>query len=150
MTLPAEMPGDPPEGFRPLQVPSGFISTNGPIHVRRDEDGLLFGFRVELRHCNPLGVCHGGWLATMADMVLPLGAREAAASGNAMLMTVSMALDYFGPAKLGDWVEGRGEMLRRTTRLVFTQGLLRVDGAPILRASGVFRIGPVPPVATAT
>lgn len=148
MTEAGETACDPPEGFRPLRANSQFLNINGPIFVRRDERGLLFGFRVDERHCNPLGVCHGGWLATFADIVLPLGAREAAASGDGMLMTVSMSLDYFGPARLGEWVEGRGEMLRRTTRLVFTQGILRTGGEPILRASGVFRIGPVPPVTT--
>ena len=32
------------------------------------------GFRVEERHTNPLKICHGGMMATVADMLIPCAA----------------------------------------------------------------------------
>lgn len=82
------------------------------------------------------------------DMVLPLTARFTVPDLNRhFLLTVNMAIDYLGPAPLGAWVEGRGQVLKRTGRMVFMQGLLTIDGDPITRGNGVFRIGPtVPPI----
>lgn len=97
---------------------------------------------MEPRHCNPMGVCHGGWLATLMDMVLPINARLTADLPENFLLTVQMSLDYLGTAPLGAWVEGRGRVLRKTRRLVFADALLTIDGDPIMRGSGVFRIGP--------
>ncbi len=131
-----------PAGFRPIKSGGEYIALNGPICFRRDADALVFGFRVQARHCNPMGICHGGWLATMADMIMPLGARAAAQLDDNFLLTVSMSLDFMGPASLGAWVEGRAQLLSRTKRMVFAQGMLTVDDKTILRCSGVFRIGP--------
>ena len=131
-----------PEGFRPIRSGGEYIASNGPICFRREGGGLVFGFRVRERHCNPMGICHGGWLATMADMVMPIGARVAAGLDQSFLLTVSMSLDFLGPAPLGSWVEGQAELLNQTKRMVFAQGMLRVADRPVLRCSGVFRIGP--------
>lgn len=132
----------PPEGFRELRMEGGFIGHNGPFFIRREEDDLAFGFRVAAHHCNPFGTCHGGWIASAMDMVLPLTARLRGGLENNFLFTVSMTLDYLGAANLGDWVEGRGEILRLTGRMVFVQGILTIDGDPCARGSGVFRRGP--------
>jgi len=70
-----------PEGFKPLPVGGDFIGINGPLYVRSVAlaDGSKqrhIGFRVEQRHCNPMGNCHGGMLATFADMMLPMLAHR--------------------------------------------------------------------------
>ena len=65
------MTNDIPEGFKPLPISSGFIGVNGPLYMRRvsrpDGDIAQAGFRVEERHTNPMGNCHGGMLATFAE-----------------------------------------------------------------------------------
>jgi uncharacterized protein (TIGR00369 family) len=135
-----------PEGFVALQVGSGgFIGHNGPLYARRDADGHpVFGFRVQPIHCNPMGICHGGWLATMLDMTLPLTARLSGPE-SVFLLTVNLSIDYLNAVPLGAWVEGRAQVLRRTKRMVFIQGMLSVDGESTTRASGVFRVGPNAP-----
>lgn len=137
-----------PDGFQPLPAMSGFIAHNGPIFVKREEGGVAFGLQVGAHHCNPMGICHGGWLSTMADMLLPLTARLTIDDLNGhFLLTVNLTQDFLGPAPLGCWLEGRAQVLRRTKRMVFVQGLLTTGDAPVLRASGVFRIGgPVEPL----
>ncbi len=47
-------------------------------------------------------------------------------------------------APLGSWVDGQADVLQVTHRLVFSQGLVQADGRSVLRASGMFRRGPLP------
>lgn len=130
---------DLPAGFERLQAIEGFIDHNGPLYFRRDDDGgFTFGHWVEMRHCNPLGICHGGWVATLCDMAMPVGARLAS-SGEDYMLTVHLSVDFLGGARLGSWLEGKAQELRRTRRLVFLQGLLHADNEVVARCSGVFR-----------
>lgn len=134
-----------PPGFQPLSMPNngGFINHNGPLYLRHEGEQVQMGFRVEPRHCNIMGKCHGGMLATFCDMLLPLSAhRKSAAVGFRFLPTISLQVDYLAPVNLGAWVEGEADVLRVTRSLVFIDGLVRADGEAVLRCSGVFKIGP--------
>jgi uncharacterized protein (TIGR00369 family) len=132
-----------PQGYTPVAAGGGFIAVNGPLFVLHEGAVVKFGFRVEPRHCNPMGVCHGGMLASFCDMLLPLSAhRTSAEVGRRFLPTVSLQLDYMTPVPLGAWVEGECEVLKVTRTMVFAQGLVRADGVAAVRCSGVFKIGP--------
>ena len=102
-----------PEGFEPLRIGGEFMRLNGPLHARRDGDRLRVGFRVEPRHCNPMKMCHGGMLASFADMLLPVTAHAHSTTvANRFLPTINLQLDYLAPAPLGAWVECEGQLLR--------------------------------------
>ena len=119
-----------------------FIGINGPIYLKHEGALVQLGFRVERRHTNPMGNCHGGWLASFSDMVLPLSIhRKAPEIGFKFLPTISLQIDYLSPAPLGAWVQGEAEVLRVTRSLVFAQGLVHADGVPAVRISGIFKIG---------
>ncbi len=139
---PGDLNNAAPPGFAPLPVSGAFLAINGPILYRRDDTGFVFGFRVEAHHANLIGTCHGGWLSAVADMTLVVGARMAAGLEASAALTVSLSLDYFGSAQVGQWVECRPELVKRTRKLLFAETVLTVDGQPIVRASGIFRIGP--------
>ena len=131
------------EHARRLRHETGFIGTNGPLYFLHEGPKFRLGFRVEPRHCNPMGICHGGMLATFADMLMPIGAISLVPEvQQRFLPTVSLQIDFIGPAKIGDWVEGEMQVLRTTRTLVFAQGLVRSNGVLSMRCSGVFRIGP--------
>ena len=135
-----------PEGFRPIPITSGFIGINGPLylrHVVREAGDLVhIGFRVEERHTNPMNNCHGGMLATFADMLLPVCIhRQAKEVRNHFLPTINLQIDYLAPAPLGSWVQGEVQVLRVTRSMVFAQGLATADGVPAIRVSGIFKIG---------
>jgi uncharacterized protein (TIGR00369 family) len=126
-----------PSGFQALRLrPNPYVDACGPLFGRREGHRLVLGLRVERRHCNPAGTCHGGMLTTLADMLLVLGA-SAQTGDRRYMLTVSLNCDFVGPAPQGSWIEGRLDVLRATRSLVFCQGLLSVDGAPILRSSGI-------------
>ena len=131
-----------PDGFKPRSFGEGFISANGPLYTRRIDSGMQMGFRVEPRHCNPMGNLHGGMMATFCDMLLPMSAMvlDKALAGH-FLPTINLQVDYLGPAPLGAWVQGEAQVLRVTRSMVFMQGLVHADGAPAARASGIFKLG---------
>ena len=132
-----------PAGFHAREFGAGFIAVNGPLYARRDEAGFRLGFRVEARHCNLMGICHGGMMATFCDMLLPISAHVLSDEiGKRFLPTINLQIDYLAPAPLGAWVEGEAQLLRSTRSLVFMQGLVRADGASVARVSGIFKIGP--------
>ena len=132
-----------PAGFRAIATGGGFIAANGPLYLLHEGALVKLGFRVEQRHCNPMGMCHGGMLASFADMLLPLTVhRKSAEVGRRFLPTVSLQIDYMAPAGLGEWVEGEAEVLKVTRAMVFAQGVVRSDGVVALRCSGILKIGP--------
>jgi len=129
-----------PEGFRPLRLGGGFLGVTGPIHARRGADGRrTYGLLVAEQHCNGLAICHGGMLATLADVVLGLGGMEQAGVSG-FFTTISLTTDFLAPAPLGAWVEARVELLSATHSTMFVQGVFSIGEQPVLRASGVFRL----------
>jgi uncharacterized protein (TIGR00369 family) len=132
-----------PEGFMARRFGDGFIVVNGPLYSRPIDGGLQLGFRVEKRHCNPMGICHGGMMATFCDMLLPISAHALSTEvAGRFLPTVSLQVDFLAASPLGAWVQGEAQLLRATRSLVFMQGLVQADGVNVARVSGVFRIGP--------
>ncbi|WP_296444912.1 PaaI family thioesterase [Rhodoferax sp. UBA5149] len=132
---------DIPEGFKPVKVGGPFIYHNGPLYGKWTGQRLLLGFRVEERHTNPLKICHGGMLATFADMLIPCASMYQSDMERRFLPTISLQIDYMGSAPLGAWVQGEADVLRTTRNMMFGQCLVSADGQPALRVSGIFKMG---------
>jgi uncharacterized protein (TIGR00369 family) len=135
----------PPEGFHRAPIGGTFATENGPLYARWHENRLLLGFRVAHRHANPGQQCHGGMLATFADVLISTAAQYQAEIPRHFLPTISLQLDFLAGAPVGSWVEGRADILKVTRNLVFSQGIIHADGRPVVRASGVFKRGPLLP-----
>lgn len=131
----------PPAGWVPFAIRTGFIAVNGPLYAKKEGETLVLGMRVEERHCNPNNACHGGMLMTFADMFLPIGARYAAKMPAVFLPTINLTMDYLAPAPLGTWIEGRARLLRVTRNLVFADGMITDGDTIIARTNGTFKIG---------
>ncbi len=138
---PDELAVEIPDGFKPLAIGGEFMATNGPLYVRIVEGRVQMGFRVLQRHTNPLDICHGGMLASFADMLLPVCIHRQSEIGHRFLPTISLQIDYLAPVPLGAWVQGEADVLRATRTMVFAQGLAEADGTPAIRVSGIFKIG---------
>lgn len=131
-----------PGGFKPLPVGGEFMAVNGPLYVRLVDGRAQLGFRVLARHTNPMNICHGGMLASFGDMLLPVCVhRQSAEVGHRFLPTISLQIDYLAPAPLGAWVQGEADVLRVTRTMVFAQGIAQADGTPVMRVSGIFKLG---------
>jgi uncharacterized protein (TIGR00369 family) len=143
------IPVEPPDGFRLIDFQRGSTIVNfnthiGPLYYRRGEKGtrdeFVMGFRVQPWHCNPAGTLHGGMMMTFADLMGGMGAMALADIRGKFVPTVSMTFDFVAPARAGDWVEGRGELVRATRSLLFTHIYLTVGDTKILRASCIVKV----------
>jgi uncharacterized protein (TIGR00369 family) len=134
-----------PAGFVLAPIGGDFTSYNGPIYARWHEQHLQLGFRVNERQINPGKSCHGGMLGLFADILLSSAAQYQTDIPRQFLPTISLQLDFMASAPLGEWVQGQADILKVTKNLVFSQGLITCNGAVVVRASGVFRRGPLLP-----
>lgn len=138
----------PPEGFHRIDFDRGrpdptFNTHIGTLYAKRGEKGtrdeFVMGFRVQPSMCNPAGGLHGGMMMTVADLVGAMGGSTLAGIRK-FLPTVNMTFDFVAPAHVGDWVEGRPELVRATRSLLFTNIYLTVGETKILRASSICKI----------
>ena len=128
------MSDDVPTGFVPVTVTTGYNAGFGPSYL--DAASGRIGFRVADLHLNPVGFCHGGAIATFADLQV-----VAAGQYDAHKPTVSLTIDYVAPAPLGAWVEAAVTCVKVTRTLIFTQALITADGAIVARSSAIYRNG---------
>lgn len=130
---------DVPEGFTLMRMPTNpFIDGIGPLYGRLEDERFVLGIRIERRHCNPGGTCHGGMIMTLSDMLLLMGSNIEGRV-NRYFTTVNVTCDFIGPAQEGDWVEGRMQVLRVARSLVFAQGLFTTGDAMVARCSGILK-----------
>lgn len=131
----------PPAGFKIFNIEKagGFVAANGPIFQKTDGDDKIIGAWLTERHNNGMHITHGGWLASLMDIALPVCIIPKLNPRPLRVLTVSLSLDYMNAGKPGDWIEGRAELLRATSSLLFVQGILSVDGQPLLRGSAIFK-----------
>ena len=129
----------PPPGFQPLFRSSPVLELIGPVYSRGEGKDLALGLRIEGKHCNMRGGVHGGILATLADVALGY-AMAFSTQPPTGLVTVSLALDFAGTAKVGDWVEARVDIQKQGGRLAFANCYISVGEQRIVRASGVYMV----------
>lgn len=138
---PRQDAGGIPEGFKPIAVGGEFLEVNGPLYGCWRDDQLVVGLRIEPRHCNPARQCHGGMLASLADMTLPYAAMYDLGVPRRFTPTISLQVDYVAPVLVGCWLEGVGTVVRSTRKMLFAQGLMYVGTEVVMRASGIFKWG---------
>jgi len=109
-----------------------------PLWMKRDEGGFSLGFQPIEALGNGRGVIHGGILATYIDHSLGRTVREAV--DGVPIATIQLDLHYLAPGRLDRFVVARGEITRRTRSVVFIRGMLTQDGAPILAATGIWKV----------
>ncbi|MEK6244387.1 MAG: PaaI family thioesterase [Pseudomonadota bacterium] len=139
---------DIPEGFIRIRrpTPNPFNEMVGPFFERRRGTEVSLGLRIEERHTNSRGICHGGLLATLADLALGYSALAIGGpDGNKQsFVTVSLSLDIAGSAMPGDWVASEVEVQKTGSRLAFANCYLVADGVRIVRASAIFALSASP------
>lgn len=128
-----------PEGFAPLETTSPFVNLVGPLYSKPVDGRPVLGLRVEERHLNTRGVCHGGLLVALADTALGYVLSRHPPEPKPVL-SVSLTTDFADSARLGEWVEARVDVQKVGARLAFANCYLHVGARRILRASGVFAV----------
>lgn len=126
----------PPEGFEP-SARGPYTTHNGPMFHRNGPDGFQHAFFVLPRHCNSMGITHGGMLATFMDGVLARAVHGA--TGGKAAVTVHLSLDYLSAGRAGEWLMGEAQVTRQTRDLVFVEGRIFLGDRDIARATAIFK-----------
>lgn len=134
----------PPAGFEPHFRRWPLTEPWEPIFSRRLPDRVIIGLYAREPHTNSRGMVHGGLIAALADnamglsCVVVLTAQERKPEGG--LVTVSMATDFIGAAKLGQWVAFDTSYVRTGRTLCFAQAFITADSEVIGRADARFKV----------
>lgn len=134
----------PPEGFEPHFRKSPLTDPWEPLYSRREKDRVIIGLHAREPHTNSRGMVHGGLLAALADNAMGLSCI-AVMTGEGRkpeggLVTVSMAIDFVGAAKLGQWVAFDTQYVKTGRTLCFAQAFVTADGEVVARADARFRV----------
>ena len=125
---------EPPSGFRLSSGRGAFSSHNGPYF--HNADGVQAFFALK-RHCNGIGLIHGGMLSAFLDGVL---AGASARASGAVSVTVHLSVDFLDMGRAGDWVIGEASLTRAARDLSFVEGRAHIAGRTLARATGVFKL----------
>lgn len=125
-----------PEGYKPLDWRRGFSHLIGPLYRRTGADGVSMGFRVEAHHANGMMNAHGGMLMSFADMSW---GSIVSFERSSYWVTVRLTCDFLATAKVGDWVEGAGELLSEDDDLFIVRGKVWTADRMLMTGTGVFK-----------
>ena len=118
-----------------------FTEHAGPMFVLRTglvEEPLRFGMTIEHRHCNRMGFCHGGLIATFVDLALGVCAIEIGGHdwGGP---TINLGVEFLQAAPKGDWIESRVVLQHTTRSLLFVTGTIIGSPGKIASATALFK-----------
>lgn len=140
------------EGWHCKTLP-GFAGLIGPLWVRREggqDEGVrsegmrseaqawAYGLLATADHLNPAGVVHGGLLTALLDHGLSAIAWQAL--DRRACVTVQLDTHFLAPARAGQFLEVRGQLLRATSSLVFMRGELSVAGNVVATGAAVLKV----------
>ncbi len=128
---------DPGLAWRELR-PVGFNGHVGPIRFAQAGDLIwMASLDLDTRHMNAGGVCHGGLLMTLADVVM--GAASFEAAERHPCATIEMNSHFVAAAKSGQTALAKAEQLRHAGGLSFMKCEIWSGGRLVLRASGIWK-----------
>lgn len=132
-----------PEGWRQLDLGDPFLARIGPLFIADNfagsaDEPARFGIRIEAHHCSFAGAGHGGLIASVLDIAL--GRSTTALCEVPHAPTVTLTVDFLRAAMVGDWLESRVRILRRTRSMVFCDGTLIGPSGVVARANAVFKL----------
>lgn len=134
----------PPAGFEPHFRKSPLTDPWEPLYSKRLPDRVILGFYVREPHTNSRGMLHGGLIAALSDNAMGLSCvavlTQEGRAPEGGLVTVSLATDFMGAAKFGQWVSIDTNYVKAGRSLCFAQAFIAADGEVIARADARFKV----------
>ncbi|MBA1338256.1 MAG: hypothetical protein FD549_000302 [Pelagibacterales bacterium] len=117
----------------------GFMKHLGGLSLNKIDD-TNYEFSVEVRemHLNTGNIAHGGFLSTVADTGMGTAAHQVA--GDRRCVTINLDLKFIAVAKLGEKLNGKVTILKKTKTLVFINCEISNNKDLVTSASGVWKI----------
>lgn len=123
--------------FRLLDIPQRHQV--GDVLGWPGQDEFWLSFTVVDGHCNLLGNCSGGVIASIFD--IGMGLACCTRFDRLLPMpTISLTLDYIAPVPVGATPLLKAKLVRATRTLGFVEAQFFHGGAVSVRGSGIFRL----------
>jgi uncharacterized protein (TIGR00369 family) len=132
-----------PPGFELFTRPSPLLDPWGPIYARAESDRMILGLHLREPHANSRNTAHGGLIAALADQAMGMSCGvklHAEQVSITNLWTTSLAIEYLGAARLGQWLAFDTTFARTGKTLCFAECDVTADGETIARGRGNFRV----------
>ena len=123
-------------GWEPYRD-EGFIGLVGPFWMRQSGDSYLYAFMAEPKHHNRRGIVQGGMLMTFADR--SMGMTCWYANERQPQATIQLDVHFIDAVQIGEFVEAKCEVVRRTRSLIFMSADLVVGARIVATAKGVWK-----------
>ena len=128
----------PRETFKVFPSVSPYVKANGPLYFNKThENSIELGFLVQEKHTNLPGVCHGGVLVMLLDSAMAVEVIYKVAPEK-ITPTISLTCNFLHPAKLGQFLVIRSEVVRSTKRHAFVRCIISHDEELIASAEAVY------------
>ena len=117
----------------------GFMKYLGGLDFKKIND-TEYEFSVDVKetHLNTGQIAHGGFLSTIADTGMGTAAHQVA--GDRRCVTINLDLKFITAAKLGEKLNGKVKILKKTRTLVFISCEINNTKGIVVSASGTWKI----------
>ncbi|MDC0472844.1 PaaI family thioesterase [Pelagibacteraceae bacterium] len=117
----------------------GFMQYLGGLNLNKiDDTNYEFSVEVKEIHLNTGKIAHGGFLSTVADTGMGTAAHQVA--GDRRCVTINLDVKFITAAKLGEKLNGRVKILKKTKTLVFINCEISGSKDLVISASGIWKI----------
>jgi uncharacterized protein (TIGR00369 family) len=117
----------------------GFMKYLGGLDLKKiNETEYEFSVDIKEMHLNTGQIAHGGFLSTIADTGMGTAAHQVA--GDRRCVTINLDMKFIAAAKLGEKLDGKVKILKKTKTLVFINCLISNGKGLISAASGTWKI----------
>ena len=117
----------------------GFMKYLGGLNLRKiNEIEYEFSVDVKEMHLNTGQIAHGGFLSTIADTGMGTAAHQVA--GDRRCVTINLNLKFITAVKLGEKLNGKVKILKKTKTLVFINCEINNTKDIVVLASGTWKI----------
>jgi uncharacterized protein (TIGR00369 family) len=123
-------------GWEPYRD-EGFIGLVGPFWSRQSDEGFHYAFTAEPKHHNRRGIVQGGMLMTFADRAMGMTCWYA--NARQPQATVQLDVHFVDAVQIGEFVEAKCKVVRRTRALIFMSAELVVGARVVATANGVWK-----------
>ena len=117
----------------------GFMKYLGGLNLNKiDNTNYEFSVEVKEIHLNTGKIAHGGFLSTIADTGMGTAAHQVA--GDRRCVTINLDVKFITAAKLGEKLNGRVKILKKTKTLIFINCEISSSKDLVISASGIWKI----------
>ena len=131
-------PAPIPEGFIKHEPDDPYEEINGLVYINDMGEGRVeVGLLADERHANEYGAVHGGVMMMMADAALCMNSRWH--DPNEGAITVSANNDFVAGASIGEFLQTRSSVVRRTGSFSFMRCEVVVGERVVMSSSGIIK-----------